>query len=456
MRTRAPRSLRARAVISAGAVVFVGALLVAVVAVISVTGAATRALDDTLHSSANDVIAQLRTNPPKSGDPISLPALNPRDPVVVQVVDEHGVPIATTPGVSSEALICPTTASESGRAQTVDFDWPGLTGTFRVLSVPLRVGGQDLLVCTTRSDEQVESTRTSVVVVLAVAIPIITVLVCLLVARQVGRALDAVSDLTDEAERLRTLDEGRLPVPATGDEVADLAVTLNNLLDRLHDQSTATRQFVADAGHELRTPLTSLRIALELGADGSTDTATWADDALVDVDRLTTLVDDLLVLARADSGETLHPVALVLPDAVPDEISRASRLRDEISVTCSGHVSVHADARALRRAVGNLLTNAVQHAGSRVDLACSLDGDMVVLEVTDDGPGIPADQVDRVFERFVRLDPSRSRDDGGSGLGLAIVAAFAEQTHGDVTGFPGPGGRFVLRMPAQVAPSSSA
>lgn len=456
MTNRGPRSLRARAVISAGVVVFVGGLLVAVVAVITVTGAATRSLDDTLHSSANDVIAQLRTNPPKSGDPISLPALNPRDPVVVQVVDEHGAPIATTPGVTSEALICPTTALEAREAQAVEFTWPGLTGTFRVLAVPVRVGGQSLQVCAARSDTPVESTRDSVLVVLAVTIPIITALVCLLVARQVGRALHAVSDLAEEAERLRTLDEGRLPVPATGDEVADLAVTLNNLLDRLHDQSTATRQFVADAGHELRTPLTSLRIALELGQDGPLEAVAWTDDALLDVDRLTTLVDDLLVLARADSGEDLHPVMLVVPDAVQDEIARASRLRESVTVNCTGHVALESDARALRRAVGNLLTNAVQHANTRVDLVCSIDGDRVLLDVTDDGPGIPADQVHRVFERFVRLDPSRARDGGGSGLGLAIVEAFAEQSDGDVTAYAGPGGRFVLRLPAPQRPSRGA
>ncbi len=448
MTNRGPRSLRARAVISAGLAVFVGGLLVAAVAVITVTGAATRSLDDTLHSSANDVIAQLRTNPPKSGDPISLASLNPRDPVVVQVVDEHGTPIATTPGVSAEARICPTTTSGSREAQTVEFTWPDLTGTFRVLSVPLRVGGQSLQVCAARSDIPVESTRDSVLVVLAVTIPIITALVCLLVARQVGRALHAVSGLTDEAERLRTLDEGRLAVPATGDEVADLAVTLNTLLDRLHEQSTATRQFVADAGHELRTPLTSLRIALELGQDEPLGDDGWTDDALLDVDRLTTLVDDLLVLARADSGEDLHPVALVVPDAVQNEVARALRLREGITVTCTGQETLRADPRGLRRAVGNLLTNAVQHADTRVNLACSREGDWVVLEVTDDGPGIPADQAHRVFERFVRLDPSRSRDDGGSGLGLAIVAAFAQQCHGDVTASAGPGGRFLLRLPA--------
>jgi len=444
----APRSLRARAVTSAGVVVFVGALMVAVIAVISVTGAATRALDDTLHSSASDVIAQLKTNPPKSGDPISLPALNPRDPVVVQVVDEHGTPVATTPGVSSAARICPSTAADAGGAQTVDLAWPGLDGTFRVLTVPITVGGQSLQVCTARSDVQVKSTRDSVVVVLAVSIPIITVLVCMLVARQVGRALDAVSDLTEEAERLRTLDEGRLPVPASGDEVADLAITLNHLLDRLHEQSTATRQFVADAGHELRTPLTTLRLALELGQDRPADVVAWTDDALLDVDRLTSLVDDLLVLARADSGEDLRPASLVLPDAVDDEVARAARLREGILVTCSGRVEIEADAHALRRAVGNLLSNAVQHATSSVALTCSREGDWVILEVTDDGLGLPADQLDRVFERFVRLDPSRARDDGGSGLGLAIVHAFAEQSHGDVTASPGPGGRFVLRLPA--------
>ncbi len=450
---RGPRSLRARAVISAGVVVFVGGVLVALVAVITVTGAATRSLDDALHTSANDVIAQLKTNPPTSGDPISLPALDPRDPIVVQVVDGQGIPIATTPGVSSAARICPSGPPETGEAQTVDLAWPGLTGTFRVLTVPLRAGGQSLRVCAARSDSQVESTRDSVLMVLAGTIPIITVLVCLLVARQVGRALAAVSDLTVEADRLRTLDEGRLPVPDTGDEVENLARTLNTMLDRLHEQSTATRQFVADAGHELRTPLTSLRMALELGQDDPADDLSWVDDALLDVDRLTALVDDLLVLARADSGEDLRPVSLIVPDAVEDEVARASRIREGITVRSSGRVAAIADARALRRAVGNLLSNAVQHATSTVDLVCTGEGGWVVLEVTDDGPGIPADQVRHVFERFVRLDPGRARDDGGSGLGLAIVEAFAEQSHGDVTAYAGPGGRFVLRLPAPQPPS---
>jgi signal transduction histidine kinase len=452
-----PTSLRAGAVLSACVAVLLGTILMGVVALITVTGAVNRSLDEALSVSAGGVVAQLKANPPSSDDDIQLPPIDAHDPVVVQVVDAAGTPIATTPGVSRSARICADAAAAPGRVTQVDFTYPGLTGTFRVLATPTVVEGRALLVCTAGSDRLVETTRRTVVVVLAIAIPVITALVGLLVARQVGRALGAVSELTREADRVRTLDEGRLGVPASGDEVADLAVTLNTLLDRLHEQSQATRQFVADAGHELRTPLASLRVALDLSRDNAPDDDPWADEAITDVERLSSLVDDLLVLARVDSGAPQRVELLHVPEAVADEVALTARLREGVTVRATGSVDVVADRRGLRRAVRNLLANAVRHAETRVELRCTSADGWVVVEVVDDGPGIPADQVERVFERFVRLDESRGRDSGGSGLGLAIVAAFANQSGGHAVATPGPGGRVVLRLPVagQDGPAAS-
>lgn len=448
MTARWPRSLRARAAWTAGVAVLLGSVLVAAVAVMLVQAASTRSLDAALAASTSDVIAQLEENPPTSGDPVQLPAVDPSDPVVVQIVSAAGGAVATTPGVDPSVRICPA-ATGVDDATTVDLAEPGLVGTFRIVATPTTAGGSVYVVCAARSTAGTETSRWVVLLALLVVVVAVTVLVVLLVARGVGTALGAVARLTAEADRLRTLDAGRLGVPDSGDEVARLAVTLNELLDRLHDQQQATRQFVADAGHELRTPLASLRLELELAASGSGDSDSAGTGALGDVERLTALVDDLLMLARADAGERLAPAPVTLPDAIVDDVTNAGRSRDGVSVTVHGSaVQALVDVHGLRRAVRNLLSNAVRHAEAVVRVEVSLDGAWVCVEVLDDGPGVPAGETTRVFERFTRLDDARARDHGGSGLGLSIVAAFAERSGGSVIAYAGPPGRFVLRIPA--------
>lgn len=439
------RSIRARSVVSAGVIVLLGAALMSVVALVAIRGAASRSIDDALATTASDVAAQLVDNPPTAGATIELPQIDARNPTLVQVVDATGAPVATTPGVSSNVTLCDEVDVRSSKVQTVDLSYPQVSGTYRVLAVPVTVSGNRYTICAARSDEQAEATLRAAFVALALVVPTITLLVCLLVARQVGRALTSVADLTDEAERLGSLDNGRLGVPDTGDEVEALALTLNQLLDRLHEQSRTTQRFIADAGHELRTPLTSLTLATALTS--STDDA-WVQGIQVDVARLTELVDDLLALARTDSGAPPAMTLVTLPAELADEIEAARRLRPDLELAATGEeIQLETDAAGLRRAVRNLLTNATRYATSRVWLTSQRQGAYVVLEVRDDGPGIPADQLDRVFERFVRLDTARTRDSGGSGLGLSIVSAFANSVGGDVTARPGPGGAFVLRIP---------
>ena len=438
---------------------------------ILVQGAVNRSLDDTLATKAADVGAQLSEGQLGGADPVQLPPLDPRDPVVVQVLGPEGRLLAATPGVSRGARICAPAQAVSRSVGTHDLGQPGLTGTFRVLAVSARRWNSGTVtICAARSDEQAELIRDLVIGVLGFAVPAVTVLACLLVRRHVGAALAVVGDLAHEAGQLQNLDQGRLNVSATGDEVQDLGETFNELLDRVHSQAKAVRQFVADAGHELRTPLASLQVCLDLAADADPGQARAAvRDGLIDVERLAGMVDDLLKLARADAGEPPSPTRVTLPEALLGQISGVRRARPDLSVDLEGGpVAVCVDVTALGTAVGNLLSNAARHARSRMLIRIGEESGRATVEVVDDGPGVPVADLQRIFQRFVRLDDARTRDAGGIGLGLSIAAALAQRDGGRVTAFPGPGGRFLLELPihrfeqrsqpdaAEVCPSASA
>jgi signal transduction histidine kinase len=226
----------------------------------------------------------------------------------------------------------------------------------------------------------------------------------------------------------------RLAVPESADEIRALAVTLNDMLDRLAAARGRQRAFVADSAHELRSPLASLRTQLEvaqrLGEGGE-----LATDLLADVTRLAALVEDLLLLARAGSDarppsrrESLDVRALL--------VATASRYADaRVPVSVSGGPAVYASVNAeeLARVVANLVDNAMRHARSSVVLAVRAEGGRAVLTVVDDGPGIPAGERERVFERFARLDDARDRDAGGTGLGLAIVRELLRRSGGSIS-----------------------
>ncbi len=231
------------------------------------------------------------------------------------------------------------------------------------------------------------------------------------------------------------LSDQRLPVPGAQDEIHRLAVTLNAMLDRIDSATSRQRTFVGDAAHELRSPLASLRVQLEVAqrVGPEEDLATLIDDVLVDVGRLDRLVKDLLALARLDeAGGRLprrEPVNLVeLLSEVVGGYADARipvRLVTDGSQSTAGTVSVDGDIDGLRRVAINLIDNAVRFAKTRVDVALgpasSTKRPSVSIIVTDDGPGIAADERERVFDRFYRVQASRSRESGGTGLGLAIA-----------------------------------
>jgi signal transduction histidine kinase len=302
-----------------------------------------------------------------------------------------------------------------------------------------------------RSLEEVDETIESISDALLVGVPALVLLLGALTWFMAGRALRPVEAIRAEAAAITgSTIHRRVPVPATRDEVAALATTMNGMLDRLEDAASRQRRFVSDASHELRSPVASIRTQLEVGL--RRPDADWpriAERVLAEDARLEEAVADLVELARLDEDAPVTDLAEVdLDEIVLEECRRTRRLRVDTAAVSGGRVRGRRDA--LTRVVRNLIDNAARHAETRVAVALRTDGSVVELVVEDDGPGIAPEDRDRVFERFTRLDEGRARDAGGMGLGLAVVRATVERHGGTVAvGDAEPhGARFVVRLPA--------
>jgi signal transduction histidine kinase len=258
----------------------------------------------------------------------------------------------------------------------------------------------------------------------------------------VGRTLRPVERIRAEVSSIGLDELGRrVPVPAGDDEIARLAATMNEMLERLDGAHRRQQRFVADASHELRTPLTRMRTELEVpGGDPDALRRSVLDDVVT----LQRLIDDLLVLARRDAGASTATRPVDLDEIVLEE----ARAAGGVDVSAVSAAQVRGDPAALRRVVRNLLDNARRHATARVAVAVREDGDVAVVTVDDDGPGIPPDRRAEVFRRFTRLDDARTSA-GGSGLGLAIVDAVVTEHGGAVAIDDSPlgGARVEVRLP---------
>ncbi len=313
-------------------------------------------------------------------------------------------------------------------------------------------GGTDVIVSASAEgiDRSVERVRN----LLWFSLPITMLLAGALTWLLAGRALRPVKAITEQTGRIRssTLHE-RVPVPAGRDEIAGLATEMNTMLDRVQSEDRRRRQFVADASHELRSPIAALRTQAEatLTTTDDPDVIELATGVLAESTRMGTLVDDLLSLARHDEAQAPPGVVLDLDDIVLAEASRPRRVPIDVRGVSAGRVRGRPDE--LARVVTHLLDNAARHAAASVIVALATvrsDGqEMVRLTVDDDGPGIPEDQRQNIFERFVRLDEARQRDNGGAGLGLAVVAAVVDAAGGTVAAdvSPSGGARFEVALP---------
>jgi signal transduction histidine kinase len=397
------------------------------------------------------VVEQLRTEPPADLDRSML--ATDSQVGMVQVVDSGGKIIVASAGSPtapvSSAQIPPGTRRSLGRiALSTDDFW--VTGA----GVQTPSGPVTVLVGADR--EPVETVATTVAGLLAIGGPIVVALVAFGTYRLVGAALHPVERIR---ARVSSVTSGklaeRIPVPAADDEVARLAVTMNDMLDRLESGQTAQRRFVSDASHELRSPLSTIIAALELahGRPDFLDQAVIDESLLPEAHRMRRLVEDLLLLARADEHTDVQvAVDVDLDDimhAEADRVRAITRLRVSTEIN---HVRVSGDPRALSRLVRNLVDNAIRHAHNSIRLDCAQVAARAQMVVADDGPGIPVAERRRIFDRFVRLDSPRTREYGGAGLGLSIVAQIADAHHGTVTvGESSSGGaRFVVRLPLVV------
>jgi signal transduction histidine kinase len=292
-------------------------------------------------------------------------------------------------------------------------------------------------------EEAVDSVGTAMAWTLAPLLLIVAVVTWLVVRR----ALRPVKAIQTKLIEITGGDlSQRVPVPASRDEIHSLARTTNMTLTALDMAVSQQRRFVADASHELRSPLAILRTQLEIAREHPE--LLDLDATLGDVTRLQDLATDLLLLARLDAGERPPHVEVPFTELVREEVARrAATDRVPVRLEVEEDLIVWGVRGHLARAVGNLLANAQRHAAEGVTVRLAAEDDeLLLLDVADDGNGVPKDQRRQIFDRFVRLDESRSRDEGGAGLGLAIVKDVAQEHGGTIWVYDAPEGGALFRL----------
>ena len=290
--------------------------------------------------------------------------------------------------------------------------------------------------------------------------PLLVILLGVLVWFLTGRALNPVEKIRSEVTRISgsNLDK-RVHVPETDDEIAKLALTMNEMLDRIESSTKRMKRFVSDASHELRSPISSIRAELEVAQlhPEATDIPSALEAALTEAERMQRIVADLLTLAKIDENAIVPKFDSVDLDEIITAEVRRLRLHNGLTVDAT-HVSaarIQGDADQIFRIVRNLLENAARHADSKIMIQLGVNAEEVELRIADDGPGIPIELRDKIFERFHRVEEDRARASGGSGLGLAITASLVDLHKGEIfvssdTNALG-GAEFVIIFPADPA-----
>lgn len=435
----------------------VASTLVLAVCLIAAGGALLSILYNSLESSSRtaavarsvQISDQLETDLPSQIDD-SLLATDGQIGIL-QVVDASGVVLASSRGDGGEPLS--TLAAASSTTQDLGRVERDESGDFWVTSSGVTTPAGPVTVLVGADREPVEKVVTTVAVLLAIVGPVVVALVALATYRLVGTALSPVERIRTRVASISNGQLGeRIPIPGTRDEIARLAVTMNEMLERLDAGQRTQQRFVSDASHELRSPLATITAALELAATRPEliDEALIDESLLPEARRMRGLIEDLLLLARSDEKQNaVSSVDVDLDDLLYEEGRRIGSMSDVTVRTSIVPVRVTGDQQALARMVRNIVDNAIRHAHSRVELSCAESGGSALITVDDDGSGIVESERARVFDRFVRLDASRTRDEGGAGLGLAIVAGTVAAHAGSVTVLQSPlgGARFEVRLP---------
>ena len=441
-------SVRARVTALAVLLVTIALTLASVALVLTLDRSLTRSGDDLSRSRAAD-LAVLASNG-------SLPKQLEKagDESVAQIVTDDGKVLAATDKITGKPAISTFTPDgiepEVRTMRKVPDD--DETEDFRVWALRADTETGPVTVYVGASLESVDQAVSTLTRNLLVGIPILVALLAITIWFLLGRTLRPVETIRSAVAAIshRDLDR-RVPVPPHGDEIARLAATMNEMLDRLEGASRRQREFVANASHELQSPLAAFRAQLEVAQAHpvGTDWLQTAADLRGDSDRMERLVRDLLFLARAE--EHAPPNDLVdLDDVVLEESTRLrTSFMGNLNTTKVTGAPVRGSRDDLVRLTRNLLENARNHATSTITIELTETGSQATLAVTDDGPGVPVDHRERIFDRFYRADESRSPAAGGTGLGLAIARAIAEN-HGGTLDLvdSAVGARFVVRLPA--------
>jgi signal transduction histidine kinase len=415
-------------------------------------------LDDRLTQRADDLASLVR-----AGElPETIGGIN--DDTVSQVVGPDGSVLAASPALEGVGPIVdssePLRTRPRDAALSIDDDTYRLASRYVFgsgLDSDGPAGGREVTsVYVASALDDVRESASLLARTLVAIVPAVVAVVAALGWWITGRTLRPVEAIRSEVADIGATDlHRRVPEPRTDDEIARLARTMNAMLDRVEDGARRQQRFVADASHELRGPLTRIRSELEvdLSHPDRADALATHRSVLAETVELQQLVDDLLALARADAGAAeLRRDPVDLDDIVLGAAQRA-REAGQLAVDIGGVTAaqVFGDRTQLARAVGNVVDNAARHAAARMTLTLGAPDDAtVVLTVADDGPGIPAAEHERVFDRFTRLDPARGAATGGSGLGLAIAREIVARHGGTIVvdSTHSPGARFVITLPA--------
>jgi two-component system OmpR family sensor kinase len=391
-------------------------------------------IDQSLRSHGDDIAALVARK-----DLSKSTSLLGREESFAQVLTPTGGIYATTDQLANHPQLTPAEAARAAQASFILTrpDVRSIAGQARLLARPAHARGRRFVVVVAASlDDRNESLR-NLRTILLIGGPVALLLASLAGYAVSGTALRPVEAMRRRAAEISAAEpDQRLPLPDANDELRRLGETLNQMLGRLEAALERERTFVDDASHELRTPLAMHKTELELAlryAKTPEEMRAAIASAIVEVDRLSALAEDLLVLARSEQGKlALHLRRVRLTDLLGDVRERfATRIDGSgrtLVVEPTNGLTIDADPVRLEQALTNLVENAIQHGGGEITVRASeSDGDLQI-HVEDRGPGFPPEFLDRAFERFSRADQARGGD--GTGLGLAIVEAIARAHKG--------------------------
>jgi signal transduction histidine kinase len=441
-----------RATLAASLVLALALAVAGVALVVLLRRSLTNGVDDAALLRARDIAGQLQAG--------SLPATvatTGQDASLVQVVTSDGEVLASSANIAGDPPLSgpPPNGADPVIRTNRNLNVGSGGEAFRVVALRVPTEARTYVVYVATSTRSVDEAIATTSALLIIGLPLLLLLVAAATWAVAGAALRPVEAIRARTASITGRDlSARVPEPATDDEIARLARTMNGMLSRLERAAVQQRRFSADAAHELRTPLTTLRARAEvaLAHPARTDWIATTRIMLSQAEAMSLLVDDLLLLARADAHQLLpHRRDIDLDDLILTEVARLREQRTHaITLAALEPVCVRADPAQLARALSNLGDNAIRHADARIELALTHTAEYAIITIADDGPGVPPDQAEAVFNRFTRLDEDRGHDHGGTGLGLAIALELINAHGGDLrvapTG-PLPGATFTITLP---------